>query len=158
MEEPRATSRRMIWFKDYSSEEVAWMFKNNLLEALGIELVEIGPDFVVCSMPVDHRTSNPIGILHGGASVALAESICSIAGNLLVDPARQSCVGLEINANHIRSIKSGTVWGRAQPVHLGRRTQVWETRILDAQNQLICTSRMTLSILDRPVSKGSASS
>jgi 1,4-dihydroxy-2-naphthoyl-CoA hydrolase len=114
---------------------------------LGIELTEIGPDFLAGRMPVDHRTMQPYGILHGGASVALAETLASVAGNLVVDQTRERCVGLEINANHIRGAKDGFVTGRTTPLHLGRTTQVWETRI-EQDCRLVCVSRMTLAVLD----------
>ncbi|SDL06814.1 1,4-dihydroxy-2-naphthoyl-CoA hydrolase [Catalinimonas alkaloidigena] len=123
--------------------------RNTLAEHLGIEFVEIGPDFLTARMPVDHRTHQPFGLLHGGASVALAETLGSVAAALTTDPKRQACVGLEINANHIRGVKSGWVYGTTRPLHIGRSTQVWEIRIQDEQERLICVSRITIAVLEK---------
>jgi 1,4-dihydroxy-2-naphthoyl-CoA hydrolase len=98
---------------------------------------------------VDHRTIQPLGLLHGGASVALAETLGSLAANLVVDPSEKYCVGLEINANHIRSARSGWVRGRAKPVHIGKTTQVWSIEIRDEEERLVCISRITMAVLDR---------
>lgn len=117
---------------------------------LGIEVIEVGADYLKARMPVDHRTKQPAGLLHGGVSVALAETLASIGGNFVVDRLRHSCVGQEINANHIRSATEGWVYGVTRPVHLGRRSQVWETRITDQADRLVCISRMTLAVIDRP--------
>ena len=121
--------------------------RNTLAEHLGIEFVAIGADFLTARMPVDHRTHQPYGLLHGGASVALAETLGSVAAALTTDQERQACVGLEINANHIRGVKSGWVYGTARPLHTGRTTQVWEIRIEDEQERLVCVSRITIAIL-----------
>jgi 1,4-dihydroxy-2-naphthoyl-CoA hydrolase len=110
--------------------------------------LELGYDFLSGQMPVDHSSKQPIGILHGGASVVLAESLASTAGNLVVDQSKQYCVGLEINANHISSVREGVVVGKSTPIHLGRSTQVWETKICQG-DQLVCISRMTLAVLQR---------
>ncbi len=123
--------------------------KNTLAEHLGIEFVLIGDDFLQARMPVDARTHQPFGLLHGGASVALAETLGSVAATLCVDPEQQFCVGLEINANHIRGVRSGYVTGTARPIHIGKKTQVWEIRIADEQNELICVSRITMAVLDK---------
>lgn len=117
---------------------------------LGIEVTEVGPDYLKARMPVDHRTKQPAGLLHGGVSVAMAETLASIGGNFVVDRETSSCVGQEINANHVRSATEGWVYGVARPVHLGRRTQVWEIRITDEADRLVCISRMTLAVIDRP--------
>lgn len=109
--------------------------------------MEIGDDYLVATMPVDHRTQQPFGLLHGGASVALAESMGSVGSHLCIDVARYYCVGLEINANHIRAVRSGQVKGVARPLHIGRRTQVWDIRIYDEQERLVCVSRLTLAVL-----------
>ena len=122
----------------------------HLATTIGIEFTELTPDRVVATMPVDDRTRQPFGILHGGASVALAETLGSIAAGLVIDRSKQSCVGQEINANHVRAISSGYVTGTARPVHLGRRSHVWEIRITDEQERLVCISRITMYILDRP--------
>jgi 1,4-dihydroxy-2-naphthoyl-CoA hydrolase len=137
-----------IWFRDYSLEEIQSRGKGTLLENLGIEITRLAPAAIFGRMPVDPRTRQPAGILHGGASVALAESLASTAANLVVDPATHFCVGLEINANHLSSVRDGVVDGESVPVHLGRSTQVWETRISQGE-RLICVSRMTVAILSR---------
>src|SRR5437868_514882 len=116
---------------------------------LGIELIELGPDFLAGRMPVNERTRQPYGILHGGASVTLAETLGSIAANLVVDANKQRCVGQEINANHVRAKADGYVIGTARALHLGKRSHVWEIRIVDEQDRLICISRLTVAVLDR---------
>jgi len=121
----------------------------NLATTLGIDLVEITAERVVATMPVDDRTRQPFGILHGGASVALAETVASLGGTMNVDIERFSVVGIEINANHIRAKREGVVTGTAMPVHLGRSTQVWEIRIVDEEQRPICISRCTLAVVPR---------
>lgn len=138
-----------IWFVEPSLEQVNAMSKGTLVEHLGIEITAIGEDFLRATMPVDQRTVQPYGLLHGGASVALAETLGSIAALLCVDQAEKVCVGLEINANHVRSARSGYVTGTARPLHIGGTTQVWQTEIVDEQERLVCVSRMTLAVLDR---------
>ncbi|WP_144900552.1 hotdog fold thioesterase [Luteimonas cucumeris] len=118
------------------------------MEPLGIVMTEIGPDYLRATMPVDARTHQPYGLLHGGASVALAETLGSSAGGLCVGP-DQGVVGIEINANHLRGVRSGTVTGTARPLHVGRSTQVWEIRIEDERGRLACISRLTLAVIDR---------
>ena len=125
------------------------MGKNNMLEHLGIVCTEVGKDYIAATMPVDHRTQQPYGLLHGGASVVLAESLGSIATHCTLDPKKQYAVGLDINANHIRSAKSGIVKGITRPIHLGRTTQVWEIKIHREDQKLICISRITMAILDK---------
>jgi len=115
---------------------------------LGIEVTEIGKDYIKGRMPVDHRTRQPFGFLHGGASVVLAESLGSIAASFSVDQTKQYCVGLDINANHISGVKEGYVYGITKPIHLGRTTQVWEIRITNDQDKLVCISRITMAIMD----------
>jgi 1,4-dihydroxy-2-naphthoyl-CoA hydrolase len=124
----------------------------NLGDTLGIELTELTPARVVATMPVDERTRQPFGILHGGASVALAETIASLGGAMNVDLERFNVVGVEINANHIRAKTEGVVTGTGTPIHVGRSTQVWEVRIVDEQQRPICVSRCTLAVVakDRP--------
>jgi 1,4-dihydroxy-2-naphthoyl-CoA hydrolase len=121
-----------------------------LLEHLGIEFTELGEDFVRATMPVDERTHQPYGLLHGGASVALAETLGSMGAALCVDD-EFHCVGQEINANHVRSVRSGVVTGTARPVHLGGRSQVWIIDIVDAAGKLVCTSRITVAVIRRGV-------
>ncbi len=117
---------------------------------MGIEVTEIGADFLRGRMPVDGRTKQPAGILHGGASVLLAETLASWAGSLVIDATKQGVVGQEINANHLRPASSGWVTGTARPIHIGRRSQVWEIRIEGDDGKLTCISRMTLAVIDRP--------
>lgn len=121
--------------------------RNSLVGHLGIELTEVGEDWLRGTMPVDARTHQPFGILHGGASVALAETLGSMAGNLTLDNTQHMVVGLEINANHIRAIREGVVTGTARALHVGRSTQVWEIRIEDEQARLVCISRITLAVV-----------
>lgn len=118
------------------------------IEALGIVFTEVGTDFLRATMPVDARTKQPYGLLHGGASVLLAETLGSSAGNLCV-PGDRICVGIEINANHLRGVREGVVTGTARPLHVGRATHVWEIRIEDARGRLACVSRLTLAVVDR---------
>jgi 1,4-dihydroxy-2-naphthoyl-CoA hydrolase len=124
------------------------MSKNSMGDHLGIEFLEKGDDFLRARMPVDHRTKQPFGLLHGGASVALAETLGSIASVLcLDDPMKQKAVGLEINANHLRSVTDGWVYGTARPIHVGRRTHVWDIQITDENQKLVCISRLTVAIV-----------
>ena len=122
---------------------------HGLAESLGIELVELHPTRVVATMPVDHRTRQPFGILHGGASVALAETVASLGATANVDRQAFVAVGLEINANHIRAKSEGVVTGTATPIHIGRTTHVWDVRIVDEAGRPICASRCTLAIRPR---------
>lgn len=115
-----------------------------MAEALGMELIKLHPDEVVGTLPVDQRTKQPVGLLHGGASVALAETLCSIGAWLHLDPSTHTAVGIEINANHVRAVRDGSVVGRAKPVHVGRQVQIWECRIETEDGKLVCTSRCTL--------------
>ena len=119
-----------------------------LLEPLGIVFTELGPDYLRGTMPVDARTHQPFGLLHGGASVALAETLGSTAGGLCVGP-DEGVVGIEINANHLAGVREGLVTGTARPLHVGRSTQVWEIRIEDAEGRLACVSRLTLAVIRR---------
>ncbi|SFT56240.1 uncharacterized domain 1-containing protein [Lishizhenia tianjinensis] len=124
--------------------------KNTLMEVLGIECIEIGEDYVVSTMPVDHRTHQPMGLLHGGASAALIESIGSMGSVLLIDPKKQAPVGIEINANHVGSVKSGSVKAIGKIVHAGKKTHVWQVDIYDmSTDKLVCTGRLTTMIIDR---------
>ncbi len=116
---------------------------------LGIEMVEVGSDFMIARMPVDHRTIQRIGILHGGASLALAETVGSIAASYCVDRERKYIVGQEINANHIRPVREGFVYATATPLHLGKSSQVWEIKIRNEAEKLVCVSRFTVAVLDR---------
>lgn len=120
-----------------------------MTDHIGIEFTEIGEDYVKATMPVDHRTVQPLRLLHGGASVVLAETLGSVAATMTVDPNEKYCVGLEINANHIKSVKSGFVEGIAKPLHVGKKTQVWEIKITNEDQQLVCVSRITMAVIDR---------
>jgi 1,4-dihydroxy-2-naphthoyl-CoA hydrolase len=122
---------------------------NTLVEHLGIQVTAVGEDFIEAKMPVDHRTHQPYGLLHGGASVALAETLGSVAAHCTVDDQNKYCVGLEINANHIKSVKSGFVTGVARPIHIGSRTHVWEIRITNESAELVCISRLTMAVIDK---------
>lgn len=122
---------------------------NTLAETLGIVVTEVGRDFIKATMPVDHRTQQPQGLLHGGASVALAETLGSMAAFCTIDQNKKACVGLEINANHIRAVRNGKVTGTARPLHIGSSTQVWEIHICNAEDQLISVSRITMAVIDK---------
>lgn len=138
-----------IFKKDIKIEELNKWSRNTLSERLGIEFTVIGEDYLEAKMPVDHRTHQPLGLLHGGASVALAETLGSVAATLCLDGSKQYCVGLEINANHIKGVREGFVKGITKPVHIGKKTQVWEIRITSAENELVCISRITMAVLDK---------
>jgi 1,4-dihydroxy-2-naphthoyl-CoA hydrolase len=140
-----------IWKQATGLEQLNAVGLETMVSSLGIEIVQVGEDFLRGTMPVDARTRQPFGLLHGGASVALAETLGSLAAWLcLDDPANQLAVGLEINANHVRGIRSGVVTGTARAEHLGRSTQVWSIRIEDEAGRLVCISRLTVSIVPRP--------
>lgn len=120
-----------------------------MTDFLDIKFSKIGEDFLEATMPVDNRTKQPLGLLHGGANVVLAETLGSVAATLTVDQKKQYCVGLEINANHLKSVKDGLVRGVTRPVHLGKKTQVWEIKIYNEQDELTCISRITMAIIDK---------
>ncbi len=130
-----------------SLDELNRLSRGTLIDHLGIVFTGAGEDWLQATMPVDERTRQPYGLLHGGASVVLAETLGSSAGNLCVDTASQVCVGLEINANHLRAVREGTVTGTARAVHVGRTTQVWDIRIEDARGRPVCVSRLTLAVV-----------
>jgi len=137
----------VIWFKpELRLADLLPLGQGTMGEHLGIEWLELGEDFIKARMPVDHRTKQPYGLLHGGASVALAETLGSVGAALSVDPSRYIAVGMEINANHIRSVRDGFVIGTTRPVHRGATTQVWEIRIEDERGKLVCISRLTVAI------------
>ncbi|MDF1695014.1 MAG: hotdog fold thioesterase [Saprospiraceae bacterium] len=139
----------MIWKNNPSIEVLNNMAKGNMLEHLGIKITEIGPDFIKATMPVDHRTKQPMGLLHGGASVALSESMGSFASVLILDnPSEYSIVGIEINANHLKAVRSGSVYSITKPIRIGRKIQVWNTEIYNHEDQLTCTSRLTTMTLE----------
>ncbi len=135
-----------IWKKKYDLDKINQWGHNTMVEHIGIRVVEMGDDYLKATMPVDKRTHQPMGILHGGASVVLAESLGSIAANLAVaDP--HYCVGMEINANHIKSVSGDYVTGTVSPVHIGKSTHVWDISIRNKESELICVSRITLAVL-----------
>jgi 1,4-dihydroxy-2-naphthoyl-CoA hydrolase len=142
-------TEKPIFLQTPSVEQLNEGRGNDMVRHVGIEFTGIGPDWVSGRMPVDHRTQQPFGLLHGGASVVLAETLGSMAANLCVDLNTHYCVGLEINANHIRSAREGWVEGTARILHLGRSTQVWEIRIVDEQRRLVCVSRLTMAVVAR---------
>jgi 1,4-dihydroxy-2-naphthoyl-CoA hydrolase len=138
-----------IWKQSTDLDRINAFDQNTLVEHLGIVVTEIGDEHVRGTMPVDARTKQPFGLLHGGASVALAESLGSLAANLVLESDKEMAVGLDINANHIRAATAGFVTGTARPLHLGRSTQVWEIRIVDEGGQLVCISRLTMAVVLR---------
>jgi uncharacterized protein (TIGR00369 family) len=123
--------------------------KNTMAEYLGIEFIEVGDDYLIAKMPIDARTKQPIGIMHGGTSCVLAETVGSTAGNYCVDMNTHYCVGLDINTNHLRSMREGYIFGIAKPFHLGRTTQVWEIDIRDEANNRVSINRLTLAVMTR---------
>jgi len=125
------------------------MSGNTLVTHLGIEFTQVGEDFIEAKMPVDHRTHQPLGLLHGGASVSLAETLGSVGAACCIDITKQYCVGLEINANHIKSVRDGFVYGVTRPIHVGKKTHVWEIKISNEAKELVCLSRITMAIIDR---------
>ncbi len=141
----------MIWFKkDITLNDLHPLGPNTMGQHLGMEWMEIGDNYVKMRMPVDERTKQPYGLLHGGASCALAETVGSVASALVIDMDKNICVGLEINANHLRSVKEGYVTATCTPLHLGASTHVWDIKIHDEKNRLTCVSRLTVAILKKP--------
>ena len=137
-----------IWFKDYTVDYLEGLRNANMGEHIGIKFVEIGPDFLQARMPVDHRTTQPFGIMHGGASCVLSETLGSVCGWMAIDPDKYRAVGLELNINHIRAVTQGSVIGTCTPLHTGRRTQVWQTDITEeATGKRVAISRLTVAIL-----------
>ena len=143
--------QKPLWWPGVTLEGMNTRSERTLVSHLGIRLTELGPDFLRGTMPVDERTVQPVRILHGCASVVLAETLASVAANCSVDPARFAVVGQEINANHVRAAREGSmVEGTTRPLHLGARSQVWSIEIVNAARQLVCVSRITLAVIDRP--------
>jgi 1,4-dihydroxy-2-naphthoyl-CoA hydrolase len=136
-----------IWKKPADQLEIGRCPAGTLMEALGIRVLELGEDYIRASMPVDARTKQPFGVLHGGASVSLAETLGSFGAWMCVPPGGGHVVGIEINANHLRTVRDGEVFGIGRPLHIGRSTQVWEVRITDPQDRLVCISRITLAVV-----------
>jgi 1,4-dihydroxy-2-naphthoyl-CoA hydrolase len=141
----------MIWFnKNLSLADLSHLDADNMAGHIGLQFTAIGPDYLQGTLPVDHRTRQPYGLLHGGASCVLAETLGSVASTLVVDPEKFICVGLEINANHVRSARNGVVTGTCSPVHIGASTHVWDIRIHDERGKLVCVSRLTVAVLKKP--------
>jgi len=141
-----------IWFNpEIQLAHFKDLGKNTLGEHLGMQFTEIGDNFLKAIMPVDYRTKQPYGLLHGGASVALAETLGSVGSALIIDPNLFMCVGLEINANHLRSAKGGFVTGIATPIHIGASTHVWDIKITDEREKLLCISRLTVAIIKKRI-------
>lgn len=139
-----------IWYnKQLSLNDLIPLGRDTMGEYIGIEWTEVGEDYIKAKMPVDHRTKQPYGLLHGGASCVLSETIGSVASAMVIDHSKFVCVGLEINANHVRSVRTGFVTGIATPLHLGANTHVWDVKIYDEINKLVCISRLTVAIIPR---------
>lgn len=139
-----------IWFNSaVTPADLQRLGKNTLGEHIGIVITEIGEDYVKATMPVDNRTRQPYGLLHGGASVVLAETLGSVASHLVVDSSQYNSVGLEINANHLRGVREGVVTGIARPLHTGKTTHVWDIKIFDDREKLVCVSRLTVAIVKK---------
>ena len=137
-----------IWFANPTIEQTRASHLGLLASHLGIEFTEFGPDYLRGTMPVVPRVYQPMGFLHGGASLVLAETLGSVAANYVVDTSRQRCMGQEINANHLRPVSDGTVTGTARPYHIGARSQVWGIEIRDTRERLVCVSRLTVAVID----------
>lgn len=138
-----------IWYKNVTVEELNSRGKNSLCDFLNIRFIEVGDDFLKATMPAEERTKQPLGIVHGGANVVLAETVASTAANAVIDIETMYCVGLEINANHLRAVRSGVITAITRPIHLGRSTQVWHIDLFDETGRKTCVSRMTASVLSR---------
>lgn len=136
-----------IWFEQPKLDQLNTWCKGTMLEHLGIEITEIGDDYIEGTMPADERTFQPLKLVHGGANVVLAESLGSIGAQLTVDPDKFFCVGQEVNANHLRGVRSGVVRGRASQIYKGKTSQVWQINLYDDRNKLTCTSRLTMAVV-----------
>ncbi|MBD1427473.1 hotdog fold thioesterase [Sphingobacterium arenae] len=139
-----------IWFKDYTLEEINRIFHKFMTGYLNIQATEVRDDMLIASMPVSDKVKQPFGILHGGASVVLAESVGSVASNLLIDPQHLVGVGMEVNANHLKSIAEGTLFAYCTPLHIGKKSHVWDIKIKNEKDLLICVSRLTVAIIEKP--------
>ena len=142
-----------MWYRPYTLEEVNELFALNMTGFLGIKATSIADGQIIAEMPISDRVKQPYGLLHGGASVVLAESVGSIASNMLIDSNIYAGVGLEINANHIRPVTKGIVTGICKPYHIGKTTHVWDIQILNERKQLVCISRLTIAIIKKPALK-----
>jgi 1,4-dihydroxy-2-naphthoyl-CoA hydrolase len=140
---------KSIWFKPLTLERLQQWIPHSLIENLGIRFIEVGDNYLKASMPVDERTIQPHGCLHGGASCVLAETIGSTGAHFCVDPSLKLCVGLEINVNHVKSMRAGLVIATARPLHIGKSTQIWDIQIQDKDQKLVAVSRLTMAVLDK---------
>lgn len=140
----------MPWKHNTTLEALNAMSKNTMAETLNMRFTELGEDFLKLSMPVNSATHQPYGLLHGGASAALAETVGSVASFLCIDPERQVCVGMEINCNHLRGKRDGVITATARPLHIGATTHVWDIKITDEAEKLVCVSRLTMAVLKKP--------
>jgi 1,4-dihydroxy-2-naphthoyl-CoA hydrolase len=141
-----------IWFnKSLSLSDIKFVGSKTMGDYLGMEWLEVGNNYLKMRMPVDERTKQPYGLLHGGASVALAETVGSVASHFVVDPDKFICVGLEINANHVRGVREGFVIATCTPIHIGASTHVWDIKIHDNREKLVCVSRLTVAVLKKPL-------
>ncbi len=138
-----------IWYSEFTLEQLQKFVQNTLFDHLGIEFIEIGEDYLKATMPVDHRTKQPYGLLHGGSNAALAESLASIAATLTVDYQKQFAVGVELNVNHLRPVREGKVTGVARPIKLGKTVHVWDIQIFNDAGELSAVSRLTLMIVSQ---------
>ncbi len=138
-----------IWFTEVTPDLINQLAPNTIVERIGIEFTEVGHDYLKARMPVDERTFQPARILHGGASVVLAETLGSVAAYLCIDAQKKTAVGLDINANHVRSVRDGHVTGKVIPLHLGNTTHIWQISIYDDDERLVCIARITMAILDQ---------
>jgi 1,4-dihydroxy-2-naphthoyl-CoA hydrolase len=139
----------MIWSREFTIDELNGRPKGHIGDLLGIEFTEIGPNSVSARMPVNEKTHQPYGILHGGASVVLAESLGSVASNMIINSDKYIGVGLEVNANHLRPVKSGFVTGICTPIHIGGKTHVWDIKLYDDRGKMNCISRLTVAIIPK---------
>ena len=140
----------MIWKTKYSVEDLEPLGKGTIHDALGIQLTSVGTDSISGKMPVDERTKQPAGILHGGASIVLAESLGSIASNLVIDTDKYLAVGQSVNANHLRPATAGFVHGTAKAVHIGKKTQVWDIEVVNDAGKKVCACRLTTAVIHKP--------
>ncbi len=141
-----------IWFADLTPESLGQLARGGFAEHIGIDLTDIGADYLRAALDVTPEVHQPYGVLHGGVSAALAETVGSVAGNLCVDPERFLCLGQELNANHLRPVISGRITATARPFHIGHRSQVWGIEIRDERERLTCISRLTLAVIPRRAS------
>ena len=135
--------------KQEKIQKINHSIQNTMTSLMGIEITDVGEDFICGKMPVDHRTKQPFGVLHGGASVVLAETLGSISGGIKVYNNNETVVGIEINANHLKSVDDGWVYGKATPIRIGKKIQVWEIKITNEENDLVCISRLTLAVINK---------